>query len=314
MNPTGVARDTAGNLYVSDTGNHTVRRMAPDGTIALVAGTGDPGFSGDGGPARLARLSAPSGLALDIAGSLYIADRGNSVIRRVSPDGVIQTIAGNATADFSGDGGLATAAGIALPDGVAVDPLGNIYIADTANHRIRKVTRDGVIQTIAGSDTSGTSGDGGPASQALLINPRALAFDVDGSLLISDSSAHMVRRITTAGLMQRVSGSGTPGHTGDSGPAVSARNWRPWGLAVDSAGNIFIGDLGSYSIRVVDRSGTIRTLVSSLLATGLVPDTNGNLWIAGGSLWCFPTVVPLFRWRPSSTRVASQTLRPARLT
>ena len=182
---------------------------------------------------------------------------------------------------------MATAARIAFPDGVAVDPLGNIYIADTANHRIRKVTADGVIQTIAGSDNYGVTGDGGPASQALLINPRSLAIDLDGSLLIADSAAHMVRRITPAGLMQRVSGTGTPGYAGDGGPAVSAQDWSPWGLAVDAAGNILIGDTGTYSIRFVDRSGTIRTLVSSVQATGLTADPSGNVWIAGGSLWSF---------------------------
>ncbi|MGA2267161.1 MAG: hypothetical protein ABSH44_01705 [Bryobacteraceae bacterium] len=287
VNPTGLARDVVGNIYFSDAGNHTVRRIAPDGTITLVAGTGDPGFSGDGGPARLARLSSPSGLAFDIAGNLYIADRGNSLIRKVGPDGIIQSVAGSGVAGFSGDGGPATAARIAFPDGVAIDPLGIIYIADTVNHRIRKVTTDGLIQTIAGSGSYGASGDGGPASQALLINPRALAFDLDGSLLIADSSAHMVRRITPAGLMQRVSGTGAPGHTGDGGPAISAQDWTPWGLAVDAAGNILIGDTGTYSIRIVDRSGTIRTLVSSVQATGLSADPNGNVWIAGGSLSLF---------------------------
>jgi uncharacterized protein (TIGR03437 family) len=289
VNPTGMARDRAGNIYFSDQGNHTVRRIAPDGTITLVAGSGDPGFSGDGGPARMARLSSPSGLAFDTAGNLYIADRGNSCIRKVGPDGTIQTVAGNGVAGFSGDGGPAIAARMAFPDGVAVDPPGNIYIADTANHRIRKVTADGMIQTIAGSDNYGVTGDGGPASQALLINPRSLAFDLDGSLLIADSAAHMVRRITTAGLMQRVSGTGVPGYSGDGGPAVSAQEWSPWGLAVDAAGNILIGDTGTYSIRIVDRSGTIRTLGSewSVQATGLAADPSGNVWIAGGSLWVF---------------------------
>jgi uncharacterized protein (TIGR03437 family) len=290
VNVTGLVRDGAGNVYLSDSGNNTVRRIAPDGTISLVAGTGDAGFSGDGGPARQARLSAPSGLAFDTHGNLYIADRGNSAIRKVSPDGNIQTVAGNGSAGFSGDGGPAISARLGSPDGVAVDSSGNVYIADTANHRIRKVTTDGTIQTIAGSDNYGTSGDGGPASQALLVNPRALAFDADGNLIVTDSSAHMARRITPAGIMQRVSGTGVAGNGGDGGPAIAAQEWAPWGLAVDAAGNIYIGDTGTYLIRVVDRSGVIQTVRGPSYyapATGLATDPGGNLWIAGGSLGIF---------------------------
>jgi sugar lactone lactonase YvrE len=170
---------------------------------------------------------------------------------------------------------------MALPDGVAVDSAGNLYIADTVNHRIRKVTVDGTIQTIAGSSNYGTSGDGGPASQALLINPRALVFDAGGNLLLTDSSAHMVRRITPAGIIQRVSGTGVGGHTGDGGPAIAAEDWTPWGLAADSAGNIYIGDTGSYTVRMVSPSGIIQTLLSDVYATGLLVDGSGNLWIAG---------------------------------
>ena len=287
LNPAGVVQDQAGNIYVSDSGNNTVRRIAPDGTLTLIAGTGGAGLGGDGGLARMATLSAPSGLALDNAGDLFIADRGNSVIRKVGVDGYIQTIAGNGTAGFSGDGGPATAARMALPDGVAVDAAGNIYIADTVNHRIREVTADGVIRTIAGSDSYGTSGDGGPASQALLINPRELAFDLNRNLLFTDSSAHMVRKITPEGIVQRVSGTGIPGHTGDGGPAISAEDWTPWGLAVDAAGDIMIGDTGSSTIRIVNPSGTIQTLVSYYGATGLAADPSGNLWIAGGGLSLF---------------------------
>ncbi|HMD70866.1 MAG TPA: IPT/TIG domain-containing protein [Bryobacteraceae bacterium] len=283
VNAVGVVRDASGNLYISDAGNHTVRRVAPDGTASLFAGTGDPGYSGDGGPARQARLSAPSALALDAAGNLYVAERGNSVIRKVSPAGIIQTVAGDGIAGFGGEGGPATSARIALPDGVAVDSSGNIYISDTANHRIRKVTSDGMIYTIAGSDAYGSSGDGGPASQALLINPRALAFDLDGSLLIADSSANMVRRITPSGAMQRVAGTGAAAHKGDGGLAISAGVYTPWGLAVDSSGNILIGEIGNYTIRLVDRSGSIGTLATAGEATGLASDTAGNLWIAEGA-------------------------------
>ncbi len=293
LSAAGVARDAAGNVYFSDLGNHTVRRVAPDGIVTRVAGTGEPGDSGDNGPAISAQVSSPSGLAVDAAGNLYIADRGNSRIRKVTADGIIRTVAGNGVAGFSGDGGPATAARLAQPDGVIVDPAGNIFIADTANHRIRKVDPAGNIQTIAGSDSFGTSGDGGPASSALLVNPRALAFDLDGSLLFTDSSAHMVRRITTAGIIERVSGTGAAGSSGDGGPAVAARNWTPWGLAVDTNGNILISDNGTYRLRVVDRSGTIRTMLQPVIAaTGLAPDPAGNVWIAGGSLSVLTTAGP----------------------
>ena len=284
LSAAGVARDAAGNVYFSDQGNHTVRRVAPDGTVTRVAGTGDPGDSGDNGPAISAQVSSPSGLALDAAGNLYIADRGNSRIRKVGTDGIIRTVAGNGAAGFSGDGGPAIAARVAQPDGVIVDPAGNVFIADTANHRIRKVDPAGIIQTIAGSDNFGTTGDGGPASAALLVNPRALAFDLDGSLLFTDSSAHVVRRITPAGTIERVSGTGAAGSSGDGGPAVAARDWTPWGLAVDAAGNILIADNGTYRLRIVDPSGTIRSRLLPVGATGLAPDPAGNVWIAGGSL------------------------------
>jgi uncharacterized protein (TIGR03437 family) len=285
LSAVGMVRDAANNLYFSDASNHTIRRMTPDGITTIFAGTGDPAFGGDGGPARLASLSSPSGLAADQAGNIYVADTGNHRIRKIGTDGVIQTVAGSGVGGgFSGDGGLAVAARIALPDGVAVDGTGNIYIADTANHRIRRVKTDGTIETIAGSDNYGTSGDGGPASQALLINPTSLVFDADDNLVFTDSSAHMVRRITPGGIMQRVSGTGTPGGAGDGGPAASAQNRVPWGLAVDMAGNILIGDTGNAAIRIVDRSGNIRTLVSGVRALGLSQDPNGNVWVAGGSI------------------------------
>ncbi len=276
----GLVRDAAGNTYFSDQVSNMVRRIAPDGTLATVAGNGDPGFSGDDGPAKEARLSSPAGLAMDAAGNLYIADEQNNRIRRVSPNGTIQTVAGNGEGKFAGDGGPATAASLGLPDGVAVDAAGNLYIADTASHRIRKVTTDGTMHTIAGSDQYGSGGDGGPAAMAQLINPRGLAIDQDGNLLITDSSARVVRRITPSGIIERVAGTGQQGTGGDGGPAVNAQMDLPWGITVDNSGTVLIGD--GYWIRTVDRGGTIQTVTYGP-AKGLAADRSGNLWLANGN-------------------------------
>jgi uncharacterized protein (TIGR03437 family) len=278
--PGGIAVDTQGNVYYSDGSTYMVRKVARDGTATVVAGTGESGFTGDGGPARQARLTSAAGLALDSAGNLYIADPQNSRIRRVSPGGIIETVAGNGIPGSSGDGGQATAASLAQPGGVAVDAAGNLYIADTGGHRIRKVTTDGVIHTIAGSDQYGSTGDGGPAAQALLINPRGLAFDHAGNLLITDSSAHMVREITPAGIIQRVAGTGQT--TGGNGIATQTAVPEPEGIAVDAAGNILIGAVGEGAILVVDGGGAIRTLFAGS-ASGLSVDAAGRIWSAGGA-------------------------------
>lgn len=280
--PLGMTSDLAGNVYFSDQGTHMVRRIATDGTITTVAGNGESGFSGDGGPGKQARLASPAGLAFDASGNLYIADEQNNRIRRVTPGGIIQTVAGSGVSGFGGDGGPAVAALLALPDGVAVDAAGNLYIADTATHRIRKVTSDGIIHTIAGSDQPGLAGDGGPAAQALLINPRMLVVDGAGNLLLTDSSAHVVRRITPAGIIERVAGTGQAGGSGDGGPATSAQVQGPWGLAIDPAGNVLIGDMSNGGrIRAINPAGTIRTVVFGV-ANGLTPDAAERIWFAGG--------------------------------
>ncbi len=182
--PHGVAADSAGNLYIADTGNLRVRKVS-GGTITTVAGNGTVSFSGDGGPATSASINIPYGVAVDSAGNLYIADTGNNRIRKVS-GGTITTVAGNGTASFSGDGGPATSASINEPWAVAVDSAGNLYIADYANNRIRKVS-GGTITTVAGNGVVGFSGDGGPATNALLGYPEGVAVDSAGNLYISDS-------------------------------------------------------------------------------------------------------------------------------
>ncbi|HTX35799.1 MAG TPA: hypothetical protein VME43_12295 [Bryobacteraceae bacterium] len=299
--PAGIAQDAAGNLYFSDQGSHMVRRIASDGTVSAVAGNGEAGFSGDGGPATAARLAWPAGLAFDSAGNLYIADEQNDRIREVTTDGIIRTVAGNGVAAFAGDGGPATAASLGLPDGVALDASGNLYIADTASHRIREVSTGGIIQTIAGSDQYGSSGDGGPAAQALLINPRSLVFDQAGNLVFTDSSARVVRRITPAGIIQRVAGTGQDGFSGNGGPAADAELDLPWGIAVDSSGDILIGD--GDAVRSVNPAGMMEGVAYAPFSSikGLAVDGAGDFWVAGGSVAVLSQAGPPFPLAPVIT-------------
>ncbi len=236
--PRGIAVDGEGNLFIADTGNHRVRKVTPAGTINTVAGNGLDGFGGDGALATSAPLT-PGDIAVDGAGSLFIADYGNRV-RKVSPDGIITTIAGNGSPGWSGDGGPALSAQL-QSGSVAVDKMGNIFIADS-NSRIRKVTPLGVITTIAGNGRFGFSGDGGPATSAQLNQPFGIAVDGNGNLFIADFANRRIRKVTAAGIMTTVAGTGTFGFGGDGGPAISAQLSWPTSVAIDRTGNLFVID------------------------------------------------------------------------
>src|SRR5829696_5789823 len=186
--PGGMAVDAAGNLFVADVDDNRVRKVAPNGVVTIVAGTGSAGFSGDGGPATAASLMSPEDVALDAAGNLFVADTGNSRVRRIGTNGVITTVAGNGVAGFSRDGGSATSARLSQPVGVTVDPSGNLFVADTANNRVRKVDSAGVITTVAGDGTASFSGDGGPATAAGFRTPAGVAVAPRGDLLIADGA------------------------------------------------------------------------------------------------------------------------------
>ena len=181
--PTGVAVDRSNRIYIADAGNHRIRRIDSDDTIRTMAGDGEPGFAGDGGPAELARLQSPRGLAVDATGRVLIADSNNNRVRRIDLDGTIETIAGGGGSTSCSDEGVtATAACLAIPEGVTVDTTGRVVIADTQGHRVRMVAVDGTISSVAGSGVTGGGGDGGPASAATLRAPAGVAVDAPGPL------------------------------------------------------------------------------------------------------------------------------------
>ena len=266
--PNGVAVDAAGDLFIADTGNNVIREVVKaTGDIITVAGNGTAGYSGDNGPATAAELNYPTGVAVDAAGDLFIADTGNNVIREVvKATGDIITVAGNGTAGYSGDNGPATAAELNCPDGVAVDAAGDLFIADTDNSVIREVVKaTGDIITVAGNGTAGYSGDNGPATAAELDDPDGVAVDAAGDLFIADSDNNVIREVVKAtGDIITVAGNGTAGYSGDNGPATAAELNHPDGVAVDAAGDLFIADTGNNVIReVVKATGDIITVAGN---------------------------------------------------
>jgi sugar lactone lactonase YvrE len=240
-----------------------------------VAGNGDTGVPAEGTPAVLAALNMPTGVAIDGAGNLYIADTKNNAVRVVSSvTGLISTVAGSGTVGYSGDGGSAKAAMLNEPWGVTVDTVGNLYIADTNNHVIRKVTiSTGTITTVAGNGTAGYSGDRGLAIDATLNFPYAVAFDNAGNMLIPDSANNVVRKVDTAGTISTLAGNGANGYSGDGKAASQAQLWSPEGVAVDPAGNIYIADSQNNAIRKISfATGNISTTVATGLGESVIND------------------------------------------
>ena len=400
----GMVFDSAGSLLFADSGNARIRKITANGMISTIVGNGTVGYSGDGGPADQAELRLPAGIALDAAGDLYIADNSSNVVRKVNSAGIINTVAGNASAPYGGtfgDGGPATSANIGYVQAVAVDGTGNFYLTDSYAH-VRRVDSAGVITTIAGNGQYGNTGDGGPATAAaigggegLLLNGNALyvstgtsvwwidlnaglihlvagassnggfggdggpalsatfsqllgialdssgnlviadtsnarvrkitagsqivttvaggytgngkkatdaslnfgegnrlAFDGSGNLYITDTDNNSIRKVSATGIITTVAGSATSGYSGDGGPATAAQLYRPTSVAVDSAGNVFIADTGNGVVRKVDSTGTITTLnVQNNTPfypfrvnndAGIAVDSFGNLYVCDG--------------------------------
>ena len=262
--PQRIARDAAGNVYISDLVTNRVRKVTPSGIITTVAGNGTSGFGGDGGPAISAFLNQPRGLAVDAAGNLYIADYWNNRIRKVDPSGIITTIAGTGTMGNTGDGGPATAAEIGELTGIAVDAAGNIYIPCITPSVIRKVSASGIISTIAGNGTFGFSGDGGPATAAQVYSPEDVSFDNLGNVYISDAQNHRLRKINAAGIISTIAGNGINAYTGDGGPATAASTGAPEGPAIiDSRGNLYFCDATHHVMRKISPDGTISTFAGT---------------------------------------------------
>jgi sugar lactone lactonase YvrE len=278
--PSGVAVDGSGNLFIADTNNGRIRRVyAESGIITTVAGNGTFSFSGDGGPATSASFYGVYGVAVDGSGNLFIADRWNNRIRRVDASmGNITTVAGNGTASFGGDGGPATSASLNQAYGVAVDSSGNVFIADYGNNRIRVVNMQataikvagvtipaGDIATVAGNGNVGLSGDGGSATSASLCAPDSVAVDGSGNLFVADSCNYVVRRVdAVTGIITTVAGNGAYGFTGDGGPATTASLSFPYGVAVEAGGNLFIADTYNNRIREVLLAPAVTLSTTSL--------------------------------------------------
>lgn len=301
-NPDSVTVDRDGNVFISDAGNHNVRRVATNGIINRYAGINDPGFSGDGGVAVLAAMRGPRGIAFDSNGWLHVADAGNLRVRRISPegdifpffqglenmrgvaidkggnvyvalpsqhvvarisrDGEVTRFAGTGLPGYRGDSVEARFTRLSGPTDVAVDSAGVVYIADTENHRVRAVDAKGIIRTVAGNGAAGFLGDGRAAAVAL-SRPSGIAADDEGNLYIADTENHRIRMVTTDGRIQTVAGTGTAGFSGDGGPASGATLRQPTDVASDSRGNLFVVD--SQNIRVRKLDAPIRPEISSVV-------------------------------------------------
>jgi serine/threonine protein kinase/sugar lactone lactonase YvrE len=263
--PSGVAVDRAGNVFVSDVAANRIYRLDRAGIVNKVAGAGHLffGYDGEGTPARNYRLNGPDGIRAGPRGNIVFADRRNNMVREVTAEQRLRSLAGNRDPGFSGDGGRAVDAALNSPSGVCLDSAGNVYIADSGNHRVRKVTPDGRIVTVAGNGTPDFSGDGGAAERAALKNPSAVEVDSEGNLYIADTDNHRVRRVS-GGVISTLAGNGRPGYSGDDGPAANANLGLPADLALGPNRQLYVLDRPNHRVRKIDlASGIITTFAGN---------------------------------------------------
>lgn len=252
--PQGVAVDTAGNVYVSDADNNTIRKITAAGVVTTLAGAVDYGYAD--GTGSSAMFTGPGALTVDANGNVYVADTYNFRIRKVTPEGVVTTIAGSdATIPADGTG---SGASFYSPVGIVVDATGNLFVTD--NHTIRKITPAGVVTTIAG--VYGTSGSSdGTGVDASFNNPTGISIDANGNLYIADTNNSLIRKMTPAGVVTTIAGSGTAAYADGTGPAASF--FYPTGVTVDAAGNVFVADNWNHMIRMITAAGVVTTLAGS---------------------------------------------------
>jgi hypothetical protein len=274
--PNDIIFDPNGNMLIADWFNNSIRKINSSGIISTVVGNGTPGYSGDGGPAINAKLNAPCGIAFDRVGNLYIADEGNNCIRKVDTLGFINTVAGNGTAGYFGDGGQAINSELDEPAAITIDLAGNIYFIDLNNNCIRKINTSGIITTIAGNGTPGYSGDGGIATSAQLNTPGKIILDAIGNLYITDQGNERVRKVNTSGIITTIAGTGSTGNTGDGGLALSAQFHFPAGLTFDPAGNLYIGDFDNNRVRMINSVAGINESTTNSSQAHIYPNPTGD--------------------------------------
>ncbi len=280
--PTGVATDTAGNIYVADLRNNLVRKISPAGVVSTLAGSGLQGAAN--GTAINASFNQPTGIAVDAAGNVFIADNGNHLIREVSPTGNVTTLAGSGIPGSAN--GTGTAASFNFPQGIAVDPSGNVYVADYGNNLIRKISPEGAVTTLAGS---GEAGAGNSPDTVTFNKPIGVGLDVAGNIYVADYGNNMVRKITPSGIVTTLAGSGISGSTNGTGAAASFNGIT--GVAADASGNdVYVADYGNNLVRLISPAGAVTTLgtgagasAKSILFSGpygVAVDSAGNIYVA----------------------------------
>jgi hypothetical protein len=333
--PSAVAVDSAGNIYIADRGNVSLREVTPDGIISTIAGgIAGGGFSGDGGPASAARLGGITGVAVDPKGNIYIAD--GSRVRRIAPTGVITTVAGGGSCNEQGygDGGQATRAYLYRAQSVTVDASGNLYIPDSSNNQVRKVSSTGIISTVAGiatcrlAESQGFSGDGGPATLAKLLYPQSVTLDRARNLYIAEWGNNRIRKVDANGTIKTIAGNGEPGSVGFrrsldmvAGNPPTAIGIRPQSIAADDTGNLFIADPANSCVWVMSQDGRMRVIAGDarsntfgdggpatkaiLNPVGLALGKKGTIYVADASHGRIRLLTPTLNRRDTGAVVAT---------